>query len=430
MAEVVPMQDPLRSFAAKKGGHRKRRASVSAACSDALPNISNPSFRSSLNNMKTDEEAQMILTALEENFVGNTLSMEDKQSIVRAMFPRNLPKDMEFIKQGHDGDFFYILQNGNCEVFVNGLKVCEYHASGTKGVAFGELALLYNCPRAATVKTTSECKLWLLGRDVFKHQTIRRNQEKQRQRDEFLSKCDLFKTLTKTEIAKVSDAMIEKTFQKGEVVIREGANDQQSMNFYLILSGTATALKTSIDSVEHSTPPLTRKPSLIRSLSRSNCFEPLEKLKQEQVVSLPPLTPRTSLLKQDSGIQTEDLSDQKPFTRRSVCVSSIRKNSSNQRTVGTMSTGQFFGEKALIEKEPRAATVIATSVLVCGMLTVSSFERLIGSCNEVIKRKVDDYNSPEACENENEPEYADDFESSRTIATMQKTESDLSEKQP
>ena len=52
---------------------------------------------------------------------------------------------------GDDGDYFYVLERGNAEVFVPKLgpdPVMTY----SSGASFGELALMYNCPRAATVK--------------------------------------------------------------------------------------------------------------------------------------------------------------------------------------------------------------------------------------------------------------------------------------
>ena len=41
----------------------------------------------------------------------------------------------------------------------------EYKA----GEAFGELALLYNCPRAATITAKTEANLWSLDRQTFNH---------------------------------------------------------------------------------------------------------------------------------------------------------------------------------------------------------------------------------------------------------------------
>lgn len=36
------------------------------------------------------------------------------------------------------------------------------------GSAFGELALMYNTARAATIKASSDCKLWVLDRFTFR----------------------------------------------------------------------------------------------------------------------------------------------------------------------------------------------------------------------------------------------------------------------
>lgn len=36
------------------------------------------------------------------------------------------------------------------------------------GMSFGELALLYSCPRQASIKTETACILWKLDRTTFK----------------------------------------------------------------------------------------------------------------------------------------------------------------------------------------------------------------------------------------------------------------------
>jgi cAMP-dependent protein kinase regulator len=48
------------------------------------------------------------------------------------------------IHQGDQGDLFYILEEGSCEIFISG----ESQGMIESGSSFGDLALMYNCPRA------------------------------------------------------------------------------------------------------------------------------------------------------------------------------------------------------------------------------------------------------------------------------------------
>ena len=65
---------------------------------------------------------------------------------------------------------FFLLESGQCDIFVkkgsgNPIKVHTVLPGGF----FGELALLYNAPRAATVVSVGESKLWALDRGTFKN---------------------------------------------------------------------------------------------------------------------------------------------------------------------------------------------------------------------------------------------------------------------
>jgi CRP-like cAMP-binding protein len=66
---------------------------------------------------------------------------------------------------GEDGDFFYMVDTGGFEVLVDGKTVGTIGAGGS----FGELALMYNAPRAATIKCNqAPSKLWALDRKTFR----------------------------------------------------------------------------------------------------------------------------------------------------------------------------------------------------------------------------------------------------------------------
>jgi MFS family permease len=67
------------------------------------------------------------------------------------------------VRQGGSGDRFYVVTDGELEVAVNGGKVAKLHA----GDYFGEIALLRDVPRTATVLAVSESTLLALQRDDF-----------------------------------------------------------------------------------------------------------------------------------------------------------------------------------------------------------------------------------------------------------------------
>ena len=79
--------------------------------------------------------------------------------LVGAMKPFEKKTGDVVIKEGDPGDYFYVVESGTYSAHVKGKEVKKY-ASGT---FFGELALAYNKPRAASVKCTSPGRVLALA---------------------------------------------------------------------------------------------------------------------------------------------------------------------------------------------------------------------------------------------------------------------------
>merc|ERR1719262_1512452 len=80
------------------------------------------------------------------------LEEDEKELLADALEEVFFVKDEEVVTQGEEGDTFYMIFEGECEVRVNGLTVGVLY----KGGYFGERALINREPRAATVVITSE----------------------------------------------------------------------------------------------------------------------------------------------------------------------------------------------------------------------------------------------------------------------------------
>ena len=109
------------------------------------------------------DEATMaaLEKAIAKNVLFSHLDESERSDIFDAMFAKEANDGEVIIQQGDEGDNFYIIEQGNVDIYVNGAKV----VSLTEGASFGELALIYGTPRAATVQATSWVKLWGIDRN-------------------------------------------------------------------------------------------------------------------------------------------------------------------------------------------------------------------------------------------------------------------------
>ena len=100
------------------------------------------------------------------------------QGVFNSMEKVVVTKDQIIINQGDPGDKFYIVDKGHFDVLVAApssggeinmpVVVHTYHADGDQYPSFGELALMYDKPRAATVKSNGDGVLWALHRTAFR----------------------------------------------------------------------------------------------------------------------------------------------------------------------------------------------------------------------------------------------------------------------
>lgn len=215
------------------------------------------------------------------------------------------------IKEGDEGNCMYILESGSLDctkVFKAGdppthLKVYQ------PGEAFGELALLYNVPRAATITAKTPYVIWKLDRDTFNHIVKDAAAKKREKYDNFLQSVSILKEMDPYERSKIGDAIVENKFKKGQYVITEG---EEGSTFFLISEGTCEA--------------------------------------------------------------TKNLGGPEPTK-----VKDYKK-------------GDYFGERALLTAEFRAANIVVTSdTCTCLSIDKKTFDRLLGSLDSILKRNMEEY---------------------------------------
>ena len=179
---------------------------------------------------KPPEEQEFIRDALKRNFVFDNLDDKELDVVVAAHENYDVDQNTTIINEGDKGDYFYVLREGK----VNFLKGTKQVGTGKRGNSFGELALLYSAPRAASVVSTTPCKLYRLDQITFRSILQSHNVSSDMEKMELLRQVDFLNDLDPQDVHKLAAAMKPRTFKQGETIVKKG--DEGDV-FYLIVSG-------------------------------------------------------------------------------------------------------------------------------------------------------------------------------------------------
>ena len=102
---------------------------------------------------KTEEQKKMIREILGQNFMFSNLEEKNKLIVIDAMEIREFKASDEVIKQGDDGEELFIVSTGTltCTKLFPDQTEPTFLKEYSTGEVFGELALMYNAPRAASI---------------------------------------------------------------------------------------------------------------------------------------------------------------------------------------------------------------------------------------------------------------------------------------
>jgi CRP-like cAMP-binding protein len=103
-------------------------------------------------------------SAVGKSKVFRDLPAERRSALAMKFVPRSVAAATDVVRFGEKGDEFYLVAQGELEVLdANGVTLTRLGA----GDHFGEIALLRNVPRTATVRTTADSLLLVLSREIF-----------------------------------------------------------------------------------------------------------------------------------------------------------------------------------------------------------------------------------------------------------------------
>ena len=217
---------------------------------------------------------EAIKNGLRKNFLFEDMEPEVLQMVVDSMHSEDFEKGDYILRQGsapEKNDSLYFLEKGAVDILVKGskMKVNDPDATeqgeafaitangvdGSKlvkleeeeeksvavkrpGETFGDVALLFACPRTASAVALEKCRVWLLQRKTFSQIMTKYSSGTRKLR--FLRSVPLLQSLTDSTLREVADKMVEVKYEDGDTIISEG---EDADTVYIVEIGFVSVMK-------------------------------------------------------------------------------------------------------------------------------------------------------------------------------------------
>jgi CRP-like cAMP-binding protein len=181
------------------------------------------------------------------------LDADQRAEVAGAMTRTYVEAGDIIIREGDAGDHFFVVEAGRF-VATRTARLSEASGGGGGGEggdggpaitlatydgrgAFGELALLYGSPRAATVTATSAGVLWAMDRPAFRATVLRLRSARRAAVEASLSTSPLLAALSPEARAAIADCVTTEEFEDGAVILAQGEPVTPGSKLYFVESG-------------------------------------------------------------------------------------------------------------------------------------------------------------------------------------------------
>ena len=239
--DITPEEQKKIDEEMKKRQNKKKnfRVSVSAEVY-GIHNIKKPYVPRVI--PKNEDQIARIKDKCMQSFIFNSLEDKELKTVIDSFEEKKYTQGQAVITQGEEGDVLYLVDSGelDCEKVFKAGDPPTYLKTYKPGESFGELALLYNAPRAATIKAKTDATLWALDRECFNNIVKDAAMKKREKYENTLKKVEILKSIDPYELGQICDALKTVTFKAGETIIKQ--NDTGDI-FYILDEGKAHAEK-------------------------------------------------------------------------------------------------------------------------------------------------------------------------------------------
>jgi len=199
---------------------------------------------------KSPEDRDLIKSALKNNQLFENFRDAQLEEFVDVFSPESFEEGSTVVRQATHGNTFYIVKSGTLKIYVDTIidgrkmetQVGEPYGSGS---AFGELALLYDSPRVATIRASEACVFWVIDRTAFKGLQLQLKQADHNIKLEHLKRVKVGNqmfadVLDDDQLERMALATQFENFKDGKAIFKEG---EIGSNFYMIVTGQVDVYK-------------------------------------------------------------------------------------------------------------------------------------------------------------------------------------------
>ena len=180
------------------------------------------------------EDYDLIYEIISKHFFLQTLNHQAKNEICISMSLYFLKGGKTLYTQGNPGNFWYIVHSGELNRYMDDKLIAKIGP----GDSFGEHALMNNSPRSNTVVSVSDCKLWVLKRQVFRKILEFIFTSNYEQNMTFLNGINI--PLDSTIKSIMANNLIQEIYNKDKYIFKEG---EIGNCMYIIKEGEVECIK-------------------------------------------------------------------------------------------------------------------------------------------------------------------------------------------
>jgi cGMP-dependent protein kinase len=213
---------------------KKKNDKVSIFAKDKDVNLEKKALELIHEKNPDKEDYDLIYDIISKHFFLQTLNHQAKDEIIISMSLYSVKEGKTLYSQGYSGNYWYIVNSGELDRYNNNKLIGKL----SRGDSFGERALMNGAPRSNTVIAKTDCKLWVLKRQVFRKILEFIFTSNYEENMKFLDGVNM--PLDATFKSIMANNLMQEIYLKGQYICKEG---ELGSCMYIIKDGEVECLK-------------------------------------------------------------------------------------------------------------------------------------------------------------------------------------------